>query len=70
MCIGQATAIGLKIKIPMLIKSLSKRGFLSFDLSSDFLATALNNISSDLVEETHSFNWWDSKIVKMFSNIF
>ena len=68
MCIGQATAIRLKIEIPILIYSLSKSGFPSFDLTSVILASHLNHLSPDLVDETHSYNWWDLKIVKMFSS--
>jgi hypothetical protein len=68
--LGRATAIGLQIDIPILIRSLADRilsdnnDFLTYVLSSNLsmildMDREENNISS--------FNWWDHNTVRLIS---
>lgn len=66
MILGRASAIGLVIDIPMIIRSLAKKlshtDFLSINLISDLLSaiyTGIDNSISTRVVESYSFNWWD-----------
>ena len=75
MFLGQASAIGLTIDIPFLIKSLAKRllssntEFLSFEPSSFLLkwsalyAGLENDVDPTRLVKRYSLNWWDKNIV-------
>ena len=73
MFVGQASALGLAINIPVLIRSLSNTLFLpstnslSSNLGSVHMlvleAIANDNIATHLVD-TYSLNWWDNNKVK------
>ena len=73
MFVGQASALGLVISIPVLIRSLSDTLFLpstnslSSNLGSVHVlvleAIANDNIATCLVD-TYCLNWWDNNKVK------
>jgi hypothetical protein len=68
MFVGQASAIGLTIEIPSLIKSLAgmlmspNTNFLSFkqnsDLWTDLFVRVENPLHSTCLVKTYSYNWW------------
>jgi hypothetical protein len=66
MFLGQATAIGIKTDIPVMIKHLADTSLLSFDSTSDLFALLKENVSYDAVQ-MYSFNWWANTSVRITS---
>lgn len=66
MVLGYATAIGLQINIPKLIRSLAERLFLdNIDFLSYLLGASLSNELDILCEKiSDSDNWWDQSVVR------
>jgi len=67
MVLGYATAIGLHIDIPKLIRLLAERLFLdNIDFLSYLLgagiSTELDLLCEEKISDTH--NWWDKRIVR------
>lgn len=74
--IGQASAIGLTIKIPVLIKTLAESslihntGYFSFDMGPVLKVVLdtrdeIHSHSESHFEETFVYNWWDIKEVNI-----